>query len=149
MWITAQWHWVVKIQYDRRWDSRGSPILMKYTTLLNLGLGIRYRVIQTSTTTWIARKTGVFTCKLNNVDHVFRGSYTWIWLFVHRPTLVSSHGVLRGVHMDRASQNFIGCPSYLMPQLCQPCISLHIIHSSQIQKCIVIGLGIPGTHATL
>ena len=121
---------------------------MKYTTPLNMGLGIRYRAVQTSTTTWIARKRGVFTCKLNNVDRVFRGSYTWIWLFGHCPTLVSSHDVLRGVHMDRASQNFIGCPSYLMPQLCQPCISLHIIHSSQIQKCTVIGLGVPEIHTT-
>ena len=66
-----------------------------------------------------------------------------------RPTLVSSHDILEGVHTDRAGQNFIVCPSYLMLQVCQPCISLHIICSSQIQKCTVIGLGIPGTHATL
>ena len=35
-----------------------------------------------------------------------------------------------------------------MFQVCQLCISLHIIHSSQIQKCTVIGLDIPRTHAT-
>ena len=35
-----------------------------------------------------------------------------------------------------------------MFQVCQLCISLHIIHSSQIEKCIVIGLDIPGTHTT-
>ena len=46
------------------------------------------------------------------------------------------------------SQNFIVCPSYLLLQVCQPCISLHIIASSQIQKCIAIGLSIPGRHAT-
>ena len=35
-----------------------------------------------------------------------------------------------------------------MLQVCQPCISLHIIHSSQIQKCTVIGLGVPEIHTT-
>ena len=65
-----------------------------------------------------------------------------------RPTLVSSHDMLQGVHTDRASQNAIVCPSYLMHQVCQPCISLHIIHSSEIQKCTVIGVGIPEMHAT-
>ena len=34
-----------------------TPNLMKYTTWLNLGVEKGYRVIQTSTTTWIARKT--------------------------------------------------------------------------------------------
>ena len=34
-----------------------TPNLMKYTTWLNLGVAKGYRVIQTSTTTWIARKT--------------------------------------------------------------------------------------------
>ena len=66
----------------------------------------------------------------------------------HCPTLVSSHDKLQGVHTDRSSENSIVCPSYLMLQVCQPCISLHIIHSSQIQKCTVLGLGIPRTHGT-
>ena len=64
------------------------------------------------------------------------------------PTLVSSHDMLQGVHTDRVSQNFSVCHSYFMLQACQPHISLHIIHSSQIQKCTVICLGMPGTHAT-
>ena len=51
-----------------------------------------------------------------------------------------------GVHVARVSQNFIVCPSYLMLQVCQPCISLHITHSSQIQKCTVIGRVISGMH---
>ena len=42
--------------------------------------------------------------------------------------------MLKGVHVARVSQNFIVCPSYLMLQVFQPCISLHIIHGSQIQK---------------
>ena len=53
-----------------------------------------------------------------------------------------------GVSHGQASQNFIVCPSHLLLQICQPCISLHIIVSSQIQKCIAIGLRIPGMHAT-
>ena len=64
------------------------------------------------------------------------------------PTLVSSHGMLQGVHVARVSQILIVCPIYLMLQVCQPCISLHIIHGSQIQKCTVVGRGIPGMHAT-
>ena len=56
--------------------------------------------------------------------------------------------MLQGVHMDRTSQNFTVCPSYLMLQVCQPCISLHIDHGSQIQKCTVVDRGIPGIHAT-
>ena len=64
------------------------------------------------------------------------------------PILISFHDMLPGVHTDRTSQNFIVCPSYLLLQVCQPCISFHIIHSSQIQKCTVIGLGIPETHTT-
>ena len=35
-----------------------------------------------------------------------------------------------------------------MFQVCQPCISLHIDHGSQIQKCTVVGRGIPGIHTT-
>ena len=35
-----------------------------------------------------------------------------------------------------------------MLQVCQPYISLHIDHGSQIQKCTVVGRGIPGIHAT-
>ena len=66
----------------------------------------------------------------------------------HLPTLASSHDMRQGVHVARVSQIFIVCPIYLMLQVCQPCISLHIIHSSQIQKCTVIGFGIPGMHAT-
>ena len=66
----------------------------------------------------------------------------------HLPTLVSSHGMLQGVHVARVSQNFIVCPIYLMLQGCQPCISLYIIHGSQIQKCIVISPSIPKMHAT-
>ena len=66
----------------------------------------------------------------------------------HLPTLVSSHGMLQGVHVARVSQIFIVCPIYLMLQVCQPCISLHIIRSSQIQKCTVIGLSIPEMHTT-
>ena len=54
--------------------------------------------------------------------------------------------MLQGVHVARVSQNFIVCPSYLMLQVCQPCISLHITHSSQIQKCTVIGRVISGMH---
>ena len=66
----------------------------------------------------------------------------------HLPTLVSSHGMLQGVPVDRISQSFIVCPIYLMLQVCQPCISLRIIHGSQVQKCIVVVRGIPGIHAT-
>ena len=66
----------------------------------------------------------------------------------HLPTLVSSYGMLKGVHVARVSQNFIGCPIYLTLQVCQPCISLHIIHGSQIQKYTIVGRGIPGMHAT-
>ena len=65
-----------------------------------------------------------------------------------RPTLVSSHDMLLGVHKNRTSQNFVVCPGYLMLQVFQPCNSLHIIHSSQIQKCTVIGLGVPEIHTT-
>ena len=86
--------------------------------------------------------------KLNNVDHVCCRLHTWMQMLGDRPTLVSSHDMLQGVHTDRASQNAIVCPSYLMHQVCQPCISLHIIHSSEIQKCTVIGVGIPEMHAT-
>ena len=64
----------------------------------------------------------------------------------HLPTPVSSHGMLQGVHVARVSQNFNVCPIYLMLQVCQPFISLHIIHGSQIQKCTVVGRGIPGMH---
>ena len=64
------------------------------------------------------------------------------------PTLASSHDMLPGVPTDRASQKFIFCPSYLTLQVCRPCVSLRIIHSSQIQKCTVIGLGIPEMHTT-
>ena len=53
----------------------------------------------------------------------------------HLPTRVSSHDMLQGSNVDRDSQNFVVCPSYLMLQVFQPCISLHIIHGSQIQKC--------------
>ena len=56
--------------------------------------------------------------------------------------------MLQGSNMDRDSQNCIVCPNYLMLQVYQPCISLYIIHGSQIQKCIVIGRGIPKMHAT-
>ena len=35
-----------------------------------------------------------------------------------------------------------------MLQVCQPCISLRIIHGSQVQKCTVVVRGIPGIHAT-
>ena len=35
-----------------------------------------------------------------------------------------------------------------MLQVCQPCISLHIIHRSKIQKCTVVGCGIPGVNTT-
>ena len=66
----------------------------------------------------------------------------------HLPTLVSSHGMLQGVHVARVSQNFVVCPIYLMLQVCQPCISLHIIHRSKIQKCTVVGCGIPELHTT-
>ena len=66
----------------------------------------------------------------------------------HHPILVSSHDMLQRVHTHRASQNFSVCHSYFMLQACQPRISLHIIHSSQIQKCTVIGLGIPEKHIT-
>ena len=66
----------------------------------------------------------------------------------HLPTLVSSHDMLQGSNMDRDSQNCIVCPNYLMLQVYQPCISLYIIHGSQIQKCIVICPGIPKMHAT-
>ena len=65
-----------------------------------------------------------------------------------RPTLVSSHDMLQRVPTDRASQNFIVCPSDLTLQVYRPCVSLRIIHSSQIQKCTVIGLGIPEMHTT-
>ena len=57
-WGSSQRHWVGKIQYDRGWGSRVSPILMKYTTRMNLGVGNGYKVIQSLTTTQIARKTG-------------------------------------------------------------------------------------------
>ena len=66
----------------------------------------------------------------------------------HLPTLVSSHGMLQGVPVDRISQIFIVYPIYLMLQVCQPCIFLRIIHGSQVQKCIVVVRGIPGIHAT-
>ena len=65
-----------------------------------------------------------------------------------RPTLVSSHDMLQGVPTDRPSQNFTVCPSYLTLQVCRPCVSLRIIHRSQIQKCTAIGLGIPEMHTT-
>ena len=65
-----------------------------------------------------------------------------------RRSLVSSHDMLLGVHKNRTSQNFIVCPSYLMLQVFQPCIFLRIIHSSQIQKCTVIDLGVPEIHTT-
>ena len=74
--------------------------------------------------------------------------YTWMRMLGDCPILISFHDMLPGVHTDRTSQNFIVCPSYLLLQVCQPCISFHIIHSSQIQKCTVIGLGIPETHTT-
>ena len=74
--------------------------------------------------------------------------YTWMRMLGDCPILISFHDMLPGVHTDRTSQNFIVCPSYLLLQVCQPCISFHIIHSSQIQKCTVIGLVIPGMHAT-
>jgi hypothetical protein len=66
----------------------------------------------------------------------------------HLPTLVSSHRMLQGMHMARDSQNFIVRPSCLLLQICQPCISLHIIHGSHIQKLTVSSLGIPGMYAT-
>ena len=88
------------------------------------------------------------TCKLNNVDHVCRGSYTWIWVLGHHSTLVSSHDMLQGVPTDRPSQNFTVCPSYLTLKVCRPCVSLRIIHRSQIQKCTAIGLDIPEMHTT-
>ena len=38
--------------------SRGSPTLMKYTTRLNLGVGIGYRVVLTSTVTFNTSEAG-------------------------------------------------------------------------------------------
>ena len=35
-----------------------------------------------------------------------------------------------------------------MLQVCQSCISLQIDHGSKIQKCTVVGRGIPGIHTT-
>ena len=65
-----------------------------------------------------------------------------------RPTLVSSYDMLQGVPTDRASQKFIMYPCYLTLEVCRTCVSLRIIHSSQIQKCTVIGLGIPEMHTS-
>ena len=52
--------------------------------------------------------------------------------------MVSSHDMLQGSNVDRDSQNFIVYPSYLMLQVFQPCISLHIIHDSQIIQCVLL-----------
>ena len=135
-----QRHWVGKIQYDRVWGSRGSRNLMKYTTGLKICRSGK-KVIE-----WFRhrRQLGLqekrWTCKLNNVDYVCRGSYAWMGMLGDRPTLVSSHDMLQGVHTDRASQNFVVCPSYLMLQVCQPWISLHIIHSSQFKSALPLVL---------
>ena len=63
----------------------------------------------------------------------------------HVLTLVSSHGMLKGLNVDRDSQNFIVCPSCLMLQIFN---RAYLSTSFMALKFKIAVLGIPGMHAT-
>ena len=122
---------------------------MKYTTRLNLGVEL---VVEWF---WHRRplslhKWSRYTCKLYNIDHACRSfihTYeSWVIFFLHWSLPMAC---FRGCTWPGSVRCWVFVPFILhVLQVCQPCISLHIIHGSQIQKFTAVGRGILGMHAT-
>ena len=75
--------------------------------------------------------------------------YTRIQIVGHWSTLLTSHDMLQGVHMDKPVRISLFVSVIFCSRLASRAyLSTSLLLSSQIEKCIAIGLRTPGMHAT-
>ena len=137
--------WVVKIQQDRGRGSRGSLTLMKYTTRLNLGVEIGYRVIQTSTTTFITSNAGTL------VNQIMLIMFSMV-LYINMNIEPSSYSGLfprhaSGVERGQGQSEFC-CLSQLSYVCSRFSNRAYLSTSFMALKFKSAVLGIPGMHVT-